>query len=149
MPGTGRSWRMPETIRRLVFALVCGAAATQDAAALMPMPLLDTVWAWYSTTRADGAGTPVSSPERYTLQLLPNGSARVRADCNRGSAAYTSNDVDLRLDRIAMTKRGCPAGSRGSEFVADLASIRRYRFEGIDLLAVTDGATLRFRPLAP
>ena len=136
-------------IRLLALAVACGAPAAKDALALMPMPLLETVWSWHSTSADDGKRSVVASPERYTLQLLRDGTARVRADCNRGSAAYRSNDVELRFDRITVTKRGCPAGSRGNDFVAGLARVESYRFEGIDLLAVTGDGILRFRPLAP
>jgi heat shock protein HslJ len=147
--GSARFLDMRAWMRLLAFALLCCPSAARDANALMPMPLLDTVWSWHSTTAADGSRTPVASPEKYTLQLLRDGTARVRADCNRGGGAYRSNDVELRFDRIATTKRGCAAGSRGREFLAALGRVDSYRFEGIDLLAVAGGATLRFRPLAP
>jgi heat shock protein HslJ len=140
---------MLPSIRVLVFAAACCAGAAQEAFALMPMPLFETVWSWHSTVAADGSRTLVSSPERYTVQLLRDGTARIRADCNRGSGSFRSNDVELHLDRIAMTKRGCPGGSRGREFLAAVGHIESYRFEGIDLLAVAGGSTLRFRPLAP
>jgi len=136
-------------MRLLVFALACCPPAAQDAVALMPMPLFETVWSWHSTIAADRSRTPVASPERYTVQLMRDGTVRVRADCNRGSGAYRSSDVDLRFERIAMTKRGCPAGSRDREFLGALGRVESYRFEGIDLLAVAGETTLRFRPLAP
>ena len=148
MRRNGRSRGMHAWVRLLAIAVACSALAAKDAIALMPMPLVDTVWSWHATTAADGSRSSVASPERYTLQLLSDGTARVRADCNRGTAVYRADDVELRFDRVAMTKRGCPAGSRGSEFVAELARIDRYRFEGVDLIAVRGDATLRFRPLA-
>ena len=149
MSGNARSQVMQLWMRLLALALVCFSPITQDATALMPMPLFDTVWSWHSTLAPDGSRTPVSSPERYTLQLLREGTVRVRADCNRGSGTYRSSDVELHFDRVAVTKRGCAAGSRGREFLAALDRVESYRFEGIDLLAVAGGATLRFRPLAP
>lgn len=140
---------MRARLQLLAFALVFCPPMARDAVALMPMPLFETVWSWHSTIAADRSRTPVASPERYTVQLLRDGTVRVRADCNRGSGAYRSSDVELRFERIAMTKRGCPAGSRDREFLAALGRVESYRFEGIDLLAVAGDATLRFRPLAP
>ena len=133
----------------VVIAALLGLVSAQDAFALTPMPLFETVWSWHSTDAAGGSRTSVSAPERYTVQLLADGTARVRADCNRGAGSYRSNDVELRFEGIAMTKRGCPPGSRDGEFLAALARVERYRFEGIDLVAVAGGDTLRFRPLTP
>jgi heat shock protein HslJ len=136
--------------RRMV--LVAGivlAVAAGGAVALSPFPLIGTVWAWHATTRDDAVRATIESPERYTIELLPDGAVRVRADCNRGGGRYEAADVDLRFGPIATTKKGCPAGSRDREFLEALSRIDRYRFEGIELvLASADGRrTLRFKPL--
>lgn len=118
------------------------------AAALSPFPLIGTVWAWHASARDGGVRAGVAAPDRYTIELSPDGSVRVRADCNRGGARYEANDVELRFGPIATTKTGCPAGSRDREFLDALAKVDAYRFEGIDLvLASADGRdTLRFKP---
>ena len=133
---------------RTCAAVVLLSAATfaEQGIALTPLPLVDTVWAWHSTT-VGGQRSAVASPERYTLRLGADGAARVRADCNRGTGRYEVNDVELRFGAIATTKVGCPNGSRGREFVDTLARVQTYRFEGIDLLAVAGDTTLHFRPL--
>lgn len=129
----------------VVLAVLAGGAV-----ALSPFPLVGTVWAWHATMRDDGIRAAVESPERYTIELLPDGAVRVQADCNRGGGRYEAADVDLRFGPIATTKRGCPAGSRDREFLEALSRIDRYRFEGIELvLASADGPrTMRFQPLA-
>ena len=118
------------------------------AAALSPFPLIGTVWAWYATTESSGERARVASPERYTIELLPDGALRVRADCNRGAGRYTAADVDVRFSPIATTKIGCPAGSRDREFLEGLASVDGHRFEGVELvLSNSDGRrTMRFQP---
>ena len=120
------------------------------AAGLTPFPLTETVWAWHANVGDDGARAPVSSPQRYTIQLLVDGTARVRADCNWGSGRYDAADVELRLGPIKTTKKGCPAGSRGREFVEALARVDAYRFEGIELVLTTAGSgrMMRFKPAA-
>jgi len=120
------------------------------SAGLSPFPLIGTVWAWHATTGNDGARASVASPDRYTIELQPDGVLRVRADCNRGAGRYAASDVDLRFSPIATTKIGCPAGSRDREFLEGLASVDAYRFEGIELvLATGDGRrTMRFQPAA-
>ena len=118
------------------------------AAGLTPFPLTETVWAWHANVGDDGARVPVGSPQRYTIQLLPDGTARVQADCNRGSARYEAADVDLRFGPIRTTKKGCPAGSRGREFLEALSRVDAYRFEGIELVLATAGSgrMMRFKP---
>ena len=130
----------------VVVAAIC-AASSGGVAALTPFPLLGTVWAWQAVVDGD-ARTPIEAPERYTIELRPEGDARVRADCNRGRGRYEANDVDLRFGPIATTKIGCPSGSRDRAFLEALGRIDRYRFEGVELvLASKDGrSTMRFKP---
>jgi heat shock protein HslJ len=120
------------------------------AAGLTPFPLTNTVWAWHATIGDDGARAPVSSPQRYTIQLLPDGTVRVRADCNPGGGRYEATDVDLRFGPIKTTKKGCPAGSRDREFLEALSRVDAYRFEGIELVLTTAGSgrMMRFKPAA-
>ena len=120
------------------------------AAGLTPFPLTNTVWAWHASVGDDSARATVSSPKRYTIQLLPDGTVRVRADCNPGGGRYEATDVDLRFGPIKTTKKGCPAGSRGREFLEALSRVDGYRFEGIELVLGTGGTsrTMRFKPAA-
>lgn len=131
----------------VVVAAIC-AASSGGVSALTPFPLLGTVWAWQAVAADGGARTAIEAPERYTIELLPDGDARVRADCNRGRGRYEANDVELRFGPIATTKIGCPSGSRDRAFLAALGRIDQYRFEGVELvLATKDGrSTMRFKP---
>ena len=124
--------------------LACGVAA------LSPFPLIGTVWAWHATTRDDGVRAAVESPQRYTIELLPDGAVRVQADCNRGRGRYEAADVDLRFGPIATTKKGCPAGSRDHEFLDALSRVDAYRFEGIELVLISAASrsAMRFKPFA-
>ena len=124
------------------------AAFANLAAGLTPFPLVDTVWAWHASVDDNSVRSTVDSPQRYTIQLLPDGSVRVRADCNLGGGRYEANDVELRLGPIATTKKGCPAGSQGRAFLEALSRVDAYRFEGIELVLATAGSgrTMRFKP---
>ena len=136
-------------VSRLAVLLAATCAAWSDGvAALSPFPLLGTIWAWHAMAVDGGVRTPIEAPERYTIELLPDGDARVRADCNRGRGRYQANDVELRFGPIATTKIGCPAGSRDRAFLDALGRIDQYRFEGVDLvLASKEGrSTMRFKP---
>ena len=130
----------------LVLAAIC-TASSGGVTALTPFPLLGTVWAWHAVEDS-GTRTRIEAPARYTIELLPDGDARVRADCNRGRGRYEANDVELRFGPIATTKIGCPSGSRDREFLEALGRIDEYRFEGVELVLVSkDGrSTMRFKP---
>ena len=114
--------------------------------ALTPMPLVGTTWAWYP---AAGDG-PVPVHDRYTLELRPDKSLVVQADCNRGKGGYRHEDDQLAIGPLAVTKKGCPPPSRGAEFAGRLSAVDGFRYEGIELvLTSTSGAReLRMRPLA-
>ncbi|HVF62543.1 MAG TPA: META domain-containing protein [Casimicrobiaceae bacterium] len=134
-------------VRKLLVFGVLGLL-TSRGVAISPFPLIGTMWAWHATA-GDAAARPVAEPNRYTIELAPDGVIRVRADCNRGSGRYQANDVELTFGPIATTKMSCPDGSRDREFLDALGRVDRYRFEGTDLLLLTrDGKTaLRFRSI--
>ena len=130
-------------------ALLGWSLATGIASALSPMPLVGTVWEWERAGAAASGRAAIDerSRRRYTLELAPGGALRVQADCNHGSGRYEHDGDQLRLGPIATTKKGCPAGSLGTEFVRRLAGVDGYRFEGTTLVLTSgNAAELRFRP---
>lgn len=140
--------RVPATsapdVRAVLFGLAL-AFVVGPVCALTPFSLVDTVWAWHPSGAGESQRAGVAPPERYTLQLLADGTLRVRADCNRGGGRYESNDVELKLGRIATTKKGCPADSRAGEFLDKLSKVREYRFEGTELVLTQAGGTAPMR----
>jgi heat shock protein HslJ len=120
-------------------------AAGEDAA------LAGRVWNWTGTLRPDGRSVTPAAPERYTLEFFTDGRVQLRADCNRGSARYTTGaDRSLTLSPAAVTKMGCPRGSDDAEFLRQLAQVGAYRFADGDLVLALhpDAGSMRFAPLA-
>ena len=79
------------------------------------------MFAWQETELAGGARVTPAAPERYTLEFGSDGRVRLRADCNRGSAAFeTGANRTLALSAIGTTKMGCPSGSQDAEFLREL-----------------------------
>jgi heat shock protein HslJ len=129
----------------LVTALLSGCAAneTSPKAALPPVTpimvppamkaaadptLAGRVWTWQSSELRGERIVP-DAPERYTIEFQPDGRVQVRADCNRGGAGYTAGaDRSVLITPVATTKMGCPAGSKGTEFVRELADVEGYDF---------------------
>jgi heat shock protein HslJ len=67
------------------------------------------VWMWTETTTPTGV-TSVGDPEKYTIELLPDGQLRVRADCNRGSGSYRLGDSHVSFEFGPMTLAECEQG---------------------------------------
>ena len=108
------------------------------------------VWLWQGT-ELRGERIAPEAPERYTVEFQPDGRVQVRADCNRGGAGYTARaDRSLSITPVATTKMGCPAGSKGTEFVRQLAEVGGYDFvDGNLMLALKSNAgAMRFATTA-
>jgi hypothetical protein len=91
-----------------------------------------------------------AAPERYTLEFLPDGTVRARADCNTAGGRYeTGAERRLALDRMAVTQAACLAGSLGDAYLKGLADVTGYLFDGDNLVLTLryDSGTMRFVPL--
>jgi heat shock protein HslJ len=108
------------------------------------------VWAWQASDLRGERIVP-DAPERYTVEFQPKGRIQVRADCNRGGAGYTAGaDRSLSITPVATTKMGCPSGSRGSEFVRQLAEVNSYDFVDGNLVLTlkSNAGAMRFNSTA-
>jgi heat shock protein HslJ len=93
---------------------------TADGATLVFTPSLQgVVWQFTRFQAGNGEETVVDDPSRYTLEVFDDGSARVRADCNRGKgrAVIDGSAIDL---TVALTRSACPPGSLSSEYAGYL-----------------------------
>lgn len=110
-----------------------------------------SVFAWQETELAGGARLTAAAPERYTLEFGSDGRVRVRADCNRGSAAFeTGANRALTLSPIGTTKMGCAPGSQDTEYLRQLAQVDGYRpvDGGLVLTLKGSAGAMRFAALA-
>lgn len=94
---------------------------------------------WTLTDIVTGATpTPVPNPTAYTVQFLPDGTVRVRADCNHGHGGYTARPPELSIGDVVMTKVACAPESLSDEFIAALTAVTTYEFQE-DALALRAG----------
>ena len=110
-----------------------------------------SVFAWQETELAGGARVTPAAPERYTLEFGADGRVRLRADCNRGSAAFeTGAGRTLTLSAIGTTKMGCQSGAQDAEFLRELGQVDGYRpvDGGLVLTLRGSAGTMRFATLA-
>ena len=112
-----------------------------------PGAVTGQVWQWTGTvTPAETIDSP--APDRYTLELAPNGRLLVRADCNRGTGSYRIGEGTIALGPIATTRMACPPGSLDAGYLADLQRAAAFFVEDgrLHLALPADSGTMRFAP---
>lgn len=112
----------------------------------LPSDVLDATWEWVSFT------TPVEQidvdkPERYTIRFERGGRAALKADCNRGTASYsTGKDRRIAFRPIALTRAMCPPGSLSDRFAKEVGRASYFKKDGDLFLELpVDSGALRFR----
>ncbi len=103
------------------------------------------LWRWESmVSPADKIA--IDQPERYTLDLQGGGKAAIRADCNRGQAAYKFDGRGVAIRISGMSKSACSADSLSERYVKALeaASTQRLRGDILFLDLPGEGGTMKF-----
>ncbi len=130
----------------LTMALACTGPGTgrEDGES----PLVGTVWQLERIQMMDDTELRPDDPPRYTLALGADGSAAVRADCNRGHGRHQIDGVQLRIGPLATTRMMCPPGSLGDRYAQLLAISASWMFVDGELAIATamDSAILFFSP---
>lgn len=125
-----------------------GTVDTYVSATAAAPTLTATTWQWLGTTTPEEPIT-VADASRYTIEFLDDGTAAIKADCNRVVAQYTAENGVLSIIPGPMTLAACPDDSQGDVFVQQLGASGLYFFRDgdlyIDLFA--DAGTMRFGAL--
>jgi heat shock protein HslJ len=105
------------------------------------------VWMWKETVTPVEV-TSVDDPVKYTIELLPEGQFRVKADCNNGSGSYTLGDAHISFEFGPMTLAACEPGSLSDQFIKELSAAAIYFLQGDELFIdlIYDSGTMRFSP---
>lgn len=110
-----------------------------------PQALTGVVWKWQGTT------TPIQEikpddPNKYRVEFLADGKVQIKADCNSGSATYTTSENSITISPIALTKVYCGASSQDTVFVSQLQDAAMYFFADGSLMIAekADGGTMKF-----
>ena len=121
------------------------AAAPPTAVTVIDTASATGSWRWEGlVSSADKIA--IDQPERYTLDLQNGGKALVRADCNRGQAAYKLDGRAITIKVSAMTKVACPPGSFSERYLKALEAAVGQRIRG-DILFLDlpgEGGTMKF-----
>jgi len=111
--------------------------------------LLDTSWQLQAAVIRAGA-VAVPHPERYIIEFRNDHRLLVRADCNRGLAAWTASGAEMSISRLSLTRDACPVPSLGQAFADALGRVDSwYLADGALFLEQPgEGRVLRFSRLA-
>lgn len=111
--------------------------------------LLDTSWQLQAAVIRAGA-VAVPHPERYVIEFRNDHRLVVRADCNRGLAAWTASGAEMNISRLSLTRDACPVPSLGQAFADALGRVDSwYLADGALFLEQPgEGRVLRFSRLA-
>ncbi len=108
--------------------------------------IIGVVWKLVQIQERNGRTTSIYEPEKYTLELLPDGKVRIRADCNRGFGSYTMKGREISFHKTAYTRAACPPDSLFDVYTRNLEQANSYVVEG-DTLHITysiDAGTMKF-----
>ena len=129
------------------------AAATPAPAEEAAAPeLAGTAWRLLNIAEMDDSTDLPDDSSKYTLVFNPDGSASMRADCNRGMGSWTSESPgQLQFGPIAATRAMCPPESLSDKYLAQFEWVRSYVLKDGHLFLATmaDGAIIEFEPLPP
>jgi len=115
-----------------------------------PDMVVDKLWGW------EGTDTPVElfvAPDsrRFTLRLMPDGTAQVVFECNRGGGRYQIAERKLSFSPISSTRMACAQENAPLEqhFSKQLQGATGFYLENgmLYLETATDGGTMRFKEL--
>jgi para-nitrobenzyl esterase len=126
------------------------APAPETAADTERFEFAGTAWRLVEILSMDGAVFTPKDRSHYTLAFAADGSATLRADCNRGTGTWSSQGPNqLQFGPIASTRAMCPPGSLSDRYLAQFEWIRSYvtRDGHLFLATMADGAIIEFEPV--
>ncbi len=109
--------------------------------------LTGVAWEWVRTVTPVEEIT-VADPTRYHIVLNDDNTANIKADCNVGTAIFSTSDSNaITITPGAMTLALCPEDSQAAQFMAGLGGAAVYFFQDGNLMLdmVADSGTMHFR----
>lgn len=87
-------------------------------------------WRWIGSRFSNDTEALTAEPERYTLRLLPDGTLRVRADCNGAGGRYRLDGSRIAIEISQSTLAACAPGSLEAVYLRDLRAAALYFLKG-------------------
>ena len=142
-------------MKRMFAVLVLGMALVsctttvhkdQNARSSDPEIIVGKTWQWISTISPVEKIT-VTTPDRYTILLHPDGKIQALSDCNRGGGNYEFTKGKLSFGPMMSTRMACPPDTLDAQFMRDLQRVNSFFLEGgqLYLELPLDSGTMRFK----
>jgi heat shock protein HslJ len=112
--------------------------------------LAGTSWRLVKIMSMDDSVYAPGDTSKYNLDFRANGAAKILADCNRGTGAWTSTSAgQLQFGPIAATSALCPPDSLSERYLAQFQWVRSYVMENgyLYLATMADGSIIEFEPI--
>jgi len=91
------------------------------------LDLAGSNWRLVQFTSIENKVLRPDDPAKYTLRFGADGRLSVGADCNRGSASWSSDGIaELTIGPVAATRAMCPPGSMSDQLLRDLSNVARF-----------------------
>ena len=109
-----------------------------------------TTWQLVSIKGPAPAAVDAADRTKYTVAFEANGSAIIRADCNRGHGSWSSpTPGTLQISQIALTRAMCLNESLSDRFAKELGNARGFELRnGRLFITVEDGSIYELEPLS-
>lgn len=91
------------------------------------------VWKWQQTLYNNDQRAVPGDPSHYTVAFQPDGTLRIRADCNRAGGKYTLQKKTLTIEVTHSTRAMCPPESLEQNFLKDLGGAAIYFMRNGDM----------------
>jgi len=123
------------------------AAQPKTAGPAAASVLAGTSWQLVKIMSMDDSVDEPEDGSPYRLEFKVDGSASIKADCNRGSGSWTSAQPgQLQFGPIAATMAMCPPGSLSEKYLAQFEWVRSYVLKDgrLFLATMADGSIIEF-----
>jgi heat shock protein HslJ/uncharacterized lipoprotein YbaY len=111
--------------------------------------LVGPIWQWVDLVETNPASQSiVADPQNYTLQLMEDGTASLKADCNQVQWTYTLEGNQLSFDAFGpSTLAMCPPESLDQQYMGLLASTATAAVNNgrLELTLANDAGTMGFQ----
>jgi heat shock protein HslJ len=125
-------------------------AEPTEAPTVIDSEIVDPTWHWLAfQDQADENNIGVPDPENYTLTLMPDGTASIKADCNMVSWTYTLEGSSLTFNTLGpSTLAFCGEESFDQQYLALLGNTATYVMDGDNLVLnlTADAGNMVFGP---
>lgn len=93
-------------------------------------PEKESLWKWQETIYYNQDKGVPGDPENYTLRFLPDGSIRIKADCNNAGGTFTVRGNRLEIVITHSTLAWCLSQSLYDKFLKDLTEVKAFDIDG-------------------